>query len=251
MEVNLATNQLLHYLHNSEFASDLLANLRIVSVKTNQVLYEQGDKIDFVYFPLNSVVSNLAIMEDGTTLETSMVGREGLVGISAILGGSVSRHWSWVLIDGEAAQVDVETLDKLLLRNEAALKRFFSCYRSMVTQVSQRSICNTRHTVLERFCCWLLMIHDRVGDTNLKLTQELIASRVGARRAGVTVAAGLFQEMKAIEYRRGHLHIVNREALEAVVCECYSLVQADFLQISRQSRELLRGGHAHTGFRNH
>jgi len=225
-----STNQLLRELNSFEFASDLLTDSTIVSLKINQVLYEQGDKIKSVYFPLNSVVSNLAIMEDGNTLETSMVGCEGLVGISAILGRGFSKQWSWVLISGEAFQVEANRLDKLLIQNEAALKRFLSCYRSLVTQISQRGICNTRHTLLERLCCWLLMIHDRVGGMNLRLTQELISSRVGARRSGVTVAAGLLQEMNAIEYRRGQLHIVNREALEAVVCECYSIVQAEFVQ---------------------
>src|SRR5262249_49911176 len=117
-------NRLLQDLLQSEFASDLLADARIVSLKTNQVLYERGDEIKFIYFPLNSVVSNLAITEDGTTVETSMVGLDGLVGISAILGSGFSKQWSWVLIDGETVQVEARNLDKLLLRNEGALKLF-------------------------------------------------------------------------------------------------------------------------------
>ncbi|HET6979003.1 MAG TPA: Crp/Fnr family transcriptional regulator [Pyrinomonadaceae bacterium] len=230
METVLATNQLLHDLQSCDLSTDS----RIVSLTTNQVLYEQGEKIDFVYFPLDSVVSNLAIMEDGTTLETSMVGREGLVGISAILGKGFSKQWSWVLISGEAAQIETKVLDKLLTRNEMALKKFLSCYRSLVTQISQRSICNSRHTLLERLACWLLMIHDRVGDVNLRLTQGLIASRVGARRVGVTIAAGLLQDMNAIEYRRRQIHIINREVLEAVVCECYSIVQTESSKIKSE-----------------
>ena len=229
-EVIPPTNQVLHDLLSCAPDSDLLTDSRIVSIKTNQILYEQGDKIEFVYFPLNSVISNLGITEDGTTLETSMVGREGLVGISAILGGGVSIKWSWALISGEAVQVEATALDKLLVRNEAALKRFLSCYRTLVTQISQRGICNSKHTLLQRLCCWLLMIHDRVGGNNLRLTQELIASRVGARRAGVTVAAGLLQEMRAIEYRRGQLHIIDRKALKEVVCECYSIMRAEFVE---------------------
>ena len=219
-EVIASTNHVLQDLLGCERASELLTASRIVSLESNQVLYEQGDKIESVYFPLNSVISNLGIMEDGATLETSMVGLEGLVGSSAILGNGISNQWTWVLLNGEAVQVDAKILDKLIVRNEAALKRFLSYYRSLVTQISQRSACNTRHTLLERLSCWLLMIHDRVGDINLRLTQELIASRVGARRAGVTVAAGSLQDMRAIEYRRGQLHILHREALEAVVCEC-------------------------------
>ena len=223
-----STNQLLDDLDDCELTSYLFAHSRIVSFKTNQVLYEQGDKIEFVYFPLNCVVSNLGIMEDGASVETSMVGREGMVGISAILGTGFSKQWSWVLINGEAVQLAATTLDRLFIQNEDALKRFLRCYRSLVIQVSQRSICNTRHTLLERLCCWLLMIHDRVGDVNLRLTQELMASRVGARRAGVTVAAGQLQDIHAIEYRRGQLHVLNRELLEKVACECYPTMQAEF-----------------------
>ncbi len=208
----------------------LLPELKIVSLTVNQVLYEQGDKIDVVYFPLNSVVSGLAIMEDGTTIETSMVGRESLVGISTVLGSGTSRQWVWVTIGGSAIQLDARLLDKLFVQNEAALRALLKCYRGLVTQVSQRCVCNTRHTIMERLCCWLLMIHDRVASSNLNLTQEMIASRVGARRAGITVAAGMLQEMNAIEYRRGRLHIQDRSLLEHAVCECYNIMRVEFRQ---------------------
>ncbi len=206
----------------------LLHELRVVPLMVNQVLYELGDQIDHVYFPVDAVVSRLAIMEDGTTIETSMVGREGLVGMSTILGSGRSRQWSWVTIGGNAIQLEARLLDKLFVQNEVALKALLRCYRSLVNQISQRCVCNTRHTILERLCCWLLMIHDRVGGSDLSLTQEMIASRIGARRAGITVAAGMLQDMKAIEYRRGQLHIRNREVLTAAVCECYDIMQADF-----------------------
>lgn len=206
----------------------LLPELKVVSLTVNQVLYEQGDKIDIVYFPLNSVVSGLAIMEDGTTIETSMVGRESLVGISTVLGSGTSRQWMWVTVGGSAVQLDARFLDRLFINNESALRALLQCYRTLVTQVSQRCVCNTRHTIMERLCCWLLMIHDRVGGSNLRLTQEMIASRVGARRAGITVAAGMLQEMNAIEYRRGQLHIQDRSVLERAVCECYSVMKVQF-----------------------
>lgn len=203
----------------------LLPRLRVVSFERNQVLYEQGDKIEFVYFPLDSVVSSLAITEDGTTLETSMVGPEGLIGVSAILGSGISRQWLWVLTSGAAMQVEAKVLDRLLLQNEQSLKGVLQFYRSLMTQVSQRCVCNTRHTIMDRLCCWLLMLHDRVGGNNLRLTQEVIASRLGARRAGVTVAAGTLQAMHAIEYRRGQLYITDRAVLERTVCECYNIMR--------------------------
>jgi CRP-like cAMP-binding protein len=159
-----------------------------------------------------------------------MVGREGLVGISTVLGSGHSRQWIWVTIGGSAIQLDARLLDKLFVRNEIALRALLKCYRALVTQVSQRCVCNTRHTIMERLCCWLLMIHDRVGGSNLNLTQEMIASRVGARRAGITVAAGMLQEMNAIDYRRGHLHIQDRSVLEHAVCECYGIMQTHLKQ---------------------
>jgi len=206
---------------------DLLQESRVVQLSVNQVLYEQGDKIESLYFPLDSVVSGLAIMEDGTTIETAMVGCESVVGISTILGSGLSRQWVWVTVAGNAIQLDSKFLDRLLVQSEAALKGLLHCYRQLITQISQRCVCNTRHTIMERLCCWLLMIHDRVGGGELSLTQEMIASRVGARRAGITVAAGMLQAMKAIEYRRGQLHITDREVLERTVCECYKVISSE------------------------
>lgn len=220
-----ATNLVLQDLLRLEVAGELFSDARIVSLETNQVLYEHGDKIEFVYFPLDCVISNLGIMEDGTTLETSMVGREGMIGISAILGSGVQQHWSWVTVSGDAAKVEAATLDKIFTQHKAALKTLLDCYCSLTTQVSQRCVCNAKHTVLQRLCCWLLMVHDRVGRNNLRLTQEMMASRVGARRSGITVAARVLQEARAIEYRRGHLYILHRAVLEKVVCECYSVAR--------------------------
>lgn len=167
-------------------------------------------------------------MEDGTTMETSMTGREGLVGVTSLLGSGRSRQWFWVTVGGSAIQVETKFIEKSLLQGEEALKALLKTYRSLIVQLSQRCVCNTRHTIMERLCCWLLMIHDRVGGSNLSLTQEMIASRVGARRAGITVAAGMLQEMKAIAYRRGQLHITDRPVLERTVCECYNLMRGDY-----------------------
>lgn len=224
-ETAVRNNVLRDLLASETAGAYLLPDLDVVSVTSNQVIYEQGDKIDYIYFPLDCVFSGLAIMEDGTTVETSMIGREGLVGISAILGSGLSRQWIWVSISGNAIKLEAQSLDRMFVQNETALKALLKCYRSLVAQVSQRCVCNTRHTILERLCCWLLMIHDRVGGNNLRLTQEMIASRLGARRAGITVAAGMLQEMRAIEYRRGQLHIRDRQILERAACECYTTIR--------------------------
>lgn len=206
----------------------LLSQVRVVKLNFNDILYEYGDTIHDVYFPLDSIVSSLAIMEDGTTIEISMVGKEGVVGLSALLGGSGSaRHWTRMCIGGSMAKLSTAALDHTFTTNDSALKYIMRSYGSLITQVSQRAVCNARHTVLERLACWLLMVQDRVGGENLRLTQEAIASRLGARRAGITVAAGLLQSIGAIEYRRGQLHIKDRTRLEQAVCECYPIINAD------------------------
>jgi CRP-like cAMP-binding protein len=209
-------------------AEFLLPQIRIVRLSFNDSLYSYGDEIRDVYFPLDSIVSSLAIMEDGTTIEISMVGQESVVGLSALLGGASSRYWTRMCVGGSLARLSTSALEHLFVSNEPALKYIMRSYSSLITQVSQRAVCNARHTVLERLACWLLMIHDRVGGANLRLTQEAIASRLGARRAGITVAAGTLQSISAIEYRRGQLHIKDRAGLEDAVCECYSILQADY-----------------------
>lgn len=220
-------NRLLGHLLQND-AQFLLPQIRIVRLSFNDSIYEYGDSIDDVYFPLDSIVSALSIMEDGTTIEISMTGNEGVVGLSALLGGASSRHWTRMCIGGTLARLSTSALEHTFISNESALKYIMRSYSSLVTQVSQRAVCNARHTVLERLACWLLMIHDRVGGENLRLTQEAIASRLGARRAGITVAAGTLQSIGAIEYRRGQLHIKEREGLEQAVCECYPILKADY-----------------------
>ena len=220
-------NKLLNHLLAAD-VDFLLPQIRVVKLGFNDILYEYGDSIDEVFFPLDSTVSNLAIMEDGTTIEISMIGREGVIGLSALLGVGSARHWTRICIGGSLARLNASVLEHTLVSNEHALKHIMHSYSSLITQVSQRAVCNARHTVLERLACWLLMVHDRVGGENLKLTQEAIASRLGARRAGITVAAGMLQSIGAIEYRRGQLHITDRETLEQAVCECYAVLKEEF-----------------------
>jgi CRP-like cAMP-binding protein len=228
-------NMLLSHLLTAD-SDFLLPQIRIARLSFNDILFEHGDSIDDVYFPLDSVVSNLAIMEDGTTIEISMVGNEGVIGLSALLGGGSARHWTRVCIGGSFARLSVGALEHSFTSKEGALTHLMRCYGALIMQVSQRAVCNARHTVLERLACWLLMIHDRVGDENLKLTQEAIASRLGARRAGITVAAGTLQSARAIEYRRGQLHIKDRKTLEEVVCECYPILKAEYEAIKSVDR---------------
>ena len=206
----------------------LASRIELVNLSVDKAIYTEGDEIEFAYFPIDSLISSISILEDGATVEISMIGREGMAGISAILGSGATRLWVRVSVGGSAIRLPAAVLQELFAENDEIMKAVLAGYRSLIAQISQRSVCNVRHSVSERFITWLLMVHDRLGNKNLKLTQEMIASRLGARRAGITVAAGLLQAQGAIEYQRGQLHIMDRLVLEKAACECYPILRAEF-----------------------
>jgi CRP-like cAMP-binding protein len=206
----------------------MLPHLEPVELQAGELLYQTEDHINYVYFPIDAVISGLTIMMDGATTEIAMIGREGLVGIAAIIGGGRALFWTRVQIGGTALRIKTEEVAKLFHRHEAVQQMLLQSYRSLITQVSQRAVCNARHSVMQRMCCWLLMIHDRVATDELALTQEIIAVRLGARRAGITVAAGQLKNMKAIRYGRGRIHIDLREVIEHNACECYRIHEREF-----------------------
>jgi len=191
-------------------------------------LYQAGDEIPLCYFPIDCTVSSLALLEDGSTVEISMTGREGLVGLSAIVGGGRAIHWTRVSAGGIALRGSKTALQEHFARSEPIQRAILLSYRSLFTQVCQRSVCNTRHSLLQRLCLWLLMMQDRLGTDALPFTQEEIASRISVRRAGVSVAASMLQSMHAISYHRGKIVIIDRAALEHSACECYRILGAEF-----------------------
>jgi CRP-like cAMP-binding protein len=220
----LLANQLLKALPEEDFAR-LLADLNPVSLSAGDNLYELGDQIQFAYFPENAVVAHLHILEDGNTTEAAMIGREGIIGLSAILGSPPPAHWTQATIGGAALKIEIETLRREFARGGEMQRLLLGHTGDRLTQLSQRAVCNGRHSVGERLCCWLLMIHDRVGDDQLPLTHEQIARHLGTRRAGITEAAQTLRERGVLSYSRGHLHILDRPALEASACECYGTIR--------------------------
>ncbi|MDX6711752.1 MAG: hypothetical protein QOH96_2768 [Blastocatellia bacterium] len=231
----LAENSVLSALP-TELYTQLSSHLRTVYLPVNDPLYDFGQPIRSIYFPVDCVVSSLAIMEDGATVEVNMVGSEGVVGMSAILGGGISSHWTRVQIAGNAVRMKTAVLKELSAKNDALQRVLLVSYRSLITQISQRAVCNCRHTVSQRLCCWLLMIRDRVKSNDLPLTQEIIAQRLGARRAGITNAAGALQNEAVISYSRGLIHILNAERLEELACECYKIHRRAFHEAGKTGK---------------
>jgi CRP-like cAMP-binding protein len=216
----LLTNKLLTALPGEDFAR-LLPYLEPVSLSCGEDLYGFGEGVHDVYFPENAVVSYLYLLADGSMTEAALIGKEGLTGLSAIFAAPTPTHWTQVLITGTALRVSTQVLREEFARG-GGMQRLLLAYASeRIEQLSQRAICNGRHTVEERLCSWLLMIRDRVGDDQFPLTHEKIACHLGTRRAGITEAAISLRDRQIITYSRGQIHITDRPGLEMAACECY------------------------------
>jgi CRP-like cAMP-binding protein len=216
----LLTNKLLTALPGEDFAS-LLPYLEPVSLSCGEDLYGFGEPHEHVYFPENAVISHLYVLGDGSTAEAVLIGKEGMVGLSAIFSSPTPIHWTQILITGTALKVHAEVIKEQFARGGAMQRLLLTYAGARIEQLSQRAICNGRHTVEERLCSWLLMIHDRYGDNQLPLTHEKIARHLGTRRAGITEAAIMLRDRQIITYSRGQIHIIDRPALERAACECY------------------------------
>ncbi|HEX8098199.1 MAG TPA: Crp/Fnr family transcriptional regulator [Pyrinomonadaceae bacterium] len=224
----LLTNTILTELPGEDFVR-LLPYLEPVSLVYGEVLCEAGSKIRYAYFPETSVISQLHLLADGSTTEAALIGREGMVGLSAIFNSPPSAHLTHVMIEGNALRIRGESLRQEFGRGGALQQSLLAYAGARIAQVSQRAVCNGRHSVEQRLCVWLLMINDRAPDADLPLTHELIAGHLGVRRAGITGAANSLRDRGMIEYSRGVLCVLDRRGLEAAACECYDVLrQASF-----------------------
>lgn len=201
--------------------------LKLVDLEAQQTLHAPGDQVRYVYFPVTAVASAVAVMDDGSTVETAMIGHEGVVGIAAVTGSYPVRNWMRVLLPGEAMRAEASVVRELFNENALWQKSLLRYYCALIEQVSRRTICNSRHRLNERLCTWLLMVHDRAGRGDLPLTQEAVARQLGVRRAGVNEAVRWLESMKIIDHTRGHIRIRHREALEDAACACYPAFGAE------------------------
>lgn len=205
----------------------LLPQLEYVPLPLGKVLYESGDTMRHVYFPTDSIVSLLYVMESGASAEISVVGNEGIVGVSLFMGGESTPSRAVVQSAGSAYRLAGQKLkDEFNLHSELMLL-LLRYTQSLITQMAQTAVCNRHHTIDQQLCRWLLLSLDRLPDNNLTMTQELIANMLGVRREGVTEAAGKLQRLGAINYCRGHITVLDRQQLEELSCECYAVVRGE------------------------
>jgi len=206
----------------------VLPHLEFVPLKLGTVLYESGDPQRAAYFPTDSIVSLLYVLENGDSAEIAVVGSEGMVGVAAFTGGETTSTRALVQSAGFAFQLDREVLKREFSRGGPLQHALLRYTQALMTQMAQTAVCNRHHTVQQQLCRWLLFSLDRLPSNQLLMTQELIANMLGVRREGVTEAAGKLQEAGMIKYSRGHITVLNRDMLEAKVCECYSVVRKEF-----------------------
>jgi CRP-like cAMP-binding protein len=205
--------------------SSLRPHLEYVSLPNHLVLHEGGGKLEFAYFPNGGLISLVVVMKDGKTAEAGIVGNEGFTGTPAAVGLSRSPLRAVVQITGDGFRVEVAALQNTL-ESTPHLQLLLSRYAVVQgMQVAQTAACNRLHDIKQRLARWLLMTQDRVDSESLPITHDFLATMLGTDRPSVSLAAGILQKKKLIEYTRGAVTIVNRKKLEDSACECYGITQ--------------------------
>ncbi|MNO33941.1 Cyclic nucleotide-binding domain protein [compost metagenome] len=205
----------------------LLPQLELVLMPLGKVLYESGDTLRHIYFPTDSIVSLLYVMENGASAEISVVGNEGLIGLALFMGGESTPSRAIVQSAGHAYRLQGQRLKAELSRHGELLQLMLRYTQALITQMAQTAVCNRHHSIDQQLCRWLLLSLDRLPSNQLTMTQELIANMLGVRREGVTEAAGKLQKQGVIEYSRGHITVLDRLKLEELSCECYAVVKKE------------------------
>ncbi|HEX8455737.1 MAG TPA: Crp/Fnr family transcriptional regulator [Pyrinomonadaceae bacterium] len=212
--------------------------LELLRPHMQQVQLSHGDRIIVphvpikeVYFPLNCLLSMVTTMEDGASVESGTIGREGMSGVPVLLDAAETAMPTFVQIPGEAVRLPASMVKELYERG-GGLKEILNRYIHTVIVVgSQSTACNRLHHIEARLARWLLMSSDGIGSNELNITHEYLAVMLGVRRAGVSEAAAKLQDNNLIRYNRGTVWILEREQLEAYACECYRVVRAEYKRV--------------------
>ncbi len=220
----LNTNNLLAALPKKEY-EHLLPRLESVTLTLGEVLYRPAESIQYVYFPVNSMVSLLTSVEGHQALEVGMVGHEGMLGIPLALGVNISPVHALVQGTGMSMRMSAEIFKNELHQSISLQCAVYRYVYELMFQITQSAVCNRFHRVDARLARWLLMTRDRLISNQFHLTQSLLSDMLGVRRVGVTQAAGILRDRKLISYTRGEICILDSNGLEAAACHCYQIVK--------------------------
>ncbi|MEI9963892.1 MAG: Crp/Fnr family transcriptional regulator [Caulobacteraceae bacterium] len=217
-------NRLLRSLKGEDLKA-LSAGLQPVDLAKGDLLFDRGDMIDTVYFPHDSIISVMSVMRSGEAIETATIGREGAMGLRAAICPRPALSRVIVQVAGTASRIDAAALHEVWEVSPTLRDLVDRHTEALLGHVEQSVACNALHSVEARFCRWLLSCHDRIDTDRVSLTQEFLADMLGVQRTTVTVVARTLQASGFIRYSRGVVDILDRDALEAISCECYRAVR--------------------------
>jgi CRP-like cAMP-binding protein len=220
-------NAILSFLKAGD-SSTLAPHLKRTRLESKQVLFEIGDTIRSVYFPVNAVVSLVVDLSTGQMTESAMVGNDGVVGASSALDGKIALCRGIVQLSGEAIVCDAQLIKTTALQSEHLISLVVRHEQTLFAQAQQSTACMANHTVEARLCRWMLRARDLSGSDDLPFTQEFLAEMLGVIRTSVSTVAHTLQQAGMINYSRGRIQIKNVEGLQQSTCECYETVKSQY-----------------------
>jgi len=222
-------NYLLNALPSYQYEK-LSPHLKFVRLPYKTVLYQSGDPIHHIYFPMSGLQSLLSITESGASVEVGVVGKEGIVGTPAILEAKTMPYQVIAQVEGSALMIKASALRDEFLRGGLLHHLLLRYASALLVQIAQSVACNRFHSLEERLCRRLLVIHDCVESNEFRLTQEFLSHILGARRQGITEIASHLQKKGFIRYLNGNVTILDHRGLESCSCECYRIVKEAYAQ---------------------
>jgi CRP-like cAMP-binding protein len=227
-----SANALLASLSHAD-ASRLAPSLQIVSCQAGLVLGNPGDEVENIFFPHTGMISLLAVMRDGTAIETATVGREGAAGVMAGLGLHVTLARVVVQTPLVASRIAAPQFRRAVEASTALRDMIVRYNEVLLAQVQMTAACNALHTLEQRLARWILQTRDRLDHEAIPLTQELLSEMLGVRRSSVSEIASKLQAANLVTYSRGTIAIVDRAALERTACECYDAIKLKTARVLR------------------
>ncbi len=226
---HLQQNQLLLALPRSDM-DRWQARLELVELSVHQILVSAGQTSEYVYFPTTAIVSMMSTTVDGATAEVALVGNDGVVGISSLMGADAATD-AVVQSAGRAYRMSTRFVKAEIEESSGVMKVVMRYAQAVLRQMAQTAVCNRYHSIDQQLCRRLLLGLDRLASDELDMTHELAANLLGVRREGVTVAAHKLQEAGYIRYRRGHIVVLDRASLEQKTCECYAAAKTEYRRL--------------------
>lgn len=209
----------------------LLPDLQLITLPQHQLLYVSGQTYNYAYFPLNSMISSVSILEDGASTEIGIIGNEGMIGLPLVLGTTSTNFAAIVQVGGNGYKIAAAPLQEELNRQEELKSLLMRYTQARIIQLGQTAACNRHHKLEQRFARWLLTVRDSMNSNQFQLTHEFLSQMLGVRRTGVTQIAGQFQKAGIIQYKRGFVEILDNQKLEAIACECYQVIHQQFSRL--------------------